>query len=89
MNDPKLLLPEVLLGAQPTDQPNLDLASEGVQRYVWHSAYGAMLIEVLDGAAYVNGKRVTSVQELRSGVDEIASSRSRAASANGASALRP
>lgn len=66
MNAPNLpLLPEVLLGPQPADQPNLDLASEGVQRYVWQSAYGAMLIEVRDGAAYVNGQRVTSVHELR------------------------
>jgi hypothetical protein len=59
------LLPEVLLGPQPADQPNLDLASEGVQRYVWNGAYGAMLIEVRDGAAFVNGKRVTSIHELR------------------------
>lgn len=59
------LLPEVLLGPQPADQPNLELASEGVLRYVWNSAFGAMLIEVRDGAAYVNGKRVTSIQELR------------------------
>ena len=59
------LLPEVLLGPQPADQPNLELASEGVLRYVWNSVFGAMLIEVRDGAAYVNGKRVTSIQELR------------------------
>lgn len=59
------LLPEVLLGPQPADQPNLELASEGVLRYVWNSAFGAMLIEVQDGAAYVNVKRVTSIQELR------------------------
>ena len=59
------LLPEVLLGAQPTDQPNLDLASEGVQRYVWQSAYGAMLIEVRDGNAFVNGARVAPLAELR------------------------
>ncbi len=59
------LLPEVLLGPQPADQPNLELASEGVLRYVWNSEFGAMLIEVRDGAAYVNGKRVTSIQELR------------------------
>ena len=67
MNAPKPppLLPEVMLGPQPADQPNLELASEGVQRYVWHSAYGDMLIEVRDGAAYVNGKRVTSIHELR------------------------
>jgi hypothetical protein len=61
------VLPEVLLGPQPADQPNLELASEGVQRYVWNSAYGAMLIEVRDGAAYVNGQRVTSIAELRTG----------------------
>ena len=66
MNAPNLpLLPEVLLGAQPTDQPNLDLASEGVQRYVWHSAFGAMLIEVRDGIAFVNGARVVPMAELR------------------------
>jgi hypothetical protein len=66
MNDPNLpLLPEVLLGSQPVDQPTLDLASEGVQRYIWQSAYGAMLIEVRDGAAFVNGERVTSIHELR------------------------
>ena len=65
MNVPNLpLLPEVLLGAQPTDQPNLDLASEGVQRYVWHSAFGAMLIEVRDGIAFVNGARVDPMAEL-------------------------
>lgn len=59
------LLPEVLLGAQAADQPGLLFLSEGVQRYVWNSAYGPMLIEVREGAAYVNGKRVTSIQELR------------------------
>lgn len=66
MNAPNLpLLPEVQLGQQPADQPNLDLASEGVQRYIWQSAYGAILIEVRDGSAYVNGQRVTSIHELR------------------------
>ena len=66
MNAPNLpLLPEVQLGPQPADQPSLDLASEGVQRYIWHSAYGAMLIEVRDGVAFVNGARVASMAELR------------------------
>jgi hypothetical protein len=55
----------VLLGPQPSDQPCLDLAAEGVQRYVWQSAYGATLIEVRDRVAFVNGDRVTSLHELR------------------------
>jgi hypothetical protein len=59
------LLPEVHLGSQPVDQPSLQLASEGVQRYVWHSAYGEMLIEVREGSAYVNGRRVVSMPELK------------------------
>jgi hypothetical protein len=59
------LHPEVLLGPQPADQPNLSLVSEGVQRFVWNSAYGAMLIEVCDGATFVNGGRVTPIEELR------------------------
>lgn len=66
MNAPNLL-PEVLLGSQPADQPNLPLARDGVQGYVWNSAWGPMLIEVRDGVAYVNGQRVTSIQELKAG----------------------
>ena len=66
MNAPVLPLPpEVLLGAQSTQQSNLDLASEGVQRYVWQSAYGTILIDVHDGTAFVNGARVASMAELR------------------------
>lgn len=63
MNAP--LLPEVLLGFQPNDQSALPLAADGVQRYVWQSAFGPMLIEVRDGAVFVNGSRVTSIHELR------------------------
>jgi hypothetical protein len=63
MNPP--LLPEVTVGPQPTDQPSLNLATEGVQRYVWHSAFGEILIEARDGVAYVNGQRVMSIAELR------------------------
>jgi hypothetical protein len=64
MNAP--LLPEVLLGAQPDDQSALPLAADGVQRYVWKSAYGPMLIEVRDGETFVNGQRVVSASEMRS-----------------------
>jgi hypothetical protein len=48
----------------PVDQPSLELATEGVQRYVWQSAFGPMLIEVRDDAAFVNGKRVLTIAEL-------------------------
>lgn len=68
MNAP--LLPEVLIGAQPTDQPALPLGAEGVQRYVWQSAFGPMLIEVRDGAAFVNGQRVLPIAELRDASSE-------------------
>ncbi len=54
------LLPEVQVGPQHADLLRLDLASQGVHRHVWHGAYGAMLIEVHDGAAFVNGARVAS-----------------------------
>lgn len=69
MNAP--LLPEVLIGPQRADQQSLGLAAEGIQRYVWASAFGAMLIEVHDGAAFVNGQRVTSIDELRSGSGDL------------------
>jgi hypothetical protein len=32
---------------------------------VWQSAFGPMLIEVRDAAAFVNGSRVTSIHEQR------------------------
>jgi hypothetical protein len=63
MNAP--LLPEVLLGSRPDDRPALPLAAEGVQRYIWESAYGPMLIEVREGAAFVNGQRVLSMEDMR------------------------
>jgi hypothetical protein len=62
MNAP--VLPEVLMGEQAVDQPALPLATEGVQRYVWQSAYGPILIEVRDGASFVNGKRVLTMAEM-------------------------
>lgn len=55
MNAP--LLPEILLGLSP-QEPQLPLAAEGVQRFVWEGRFGAMLIEVRDGSAYVNGQPV-------------------------------
>jgi hypothetical protein len=60
-----LLLPEVKIGAQHAGQQELGQASEGVLRCVWHSAFGAMLIEVRNGVTFVNGARVASIAELR------------------------
>lgn len=65
MNAP--LLPEILLGSRPADQPELPLAAAGVQRTVWHSAYGPILIEVRGDEVYVNGARVRTLAELRRG----------------------
>ena len=56
MNAP--LLPEVLLGIDPPEEPQLPLACEGVQRYVWESRFGAILIEVKGGDVFVNGQPV-------------------------------
>ncbi|MBW8847151.1 MAG: hypothetical protein JF607_19470 [Burkholderiales bacterium] len=56
MNAP--LLPQILLRQADSPQTDLDLATEGVLRYVWSSQWGAMLIEARDGVVYVNGQRV-------------------------------
>ena len=56
-------LPDIHLGAVDNNEPELALVAEGVQRYVWESAFGAMLIEVHDGAAFVNGQRVEPIAE--------------------------
>jgi hypothetical protein len=56
MNAP--LPPAILRAAAPDLSPAAPLPAQGVQRYVWDSRFGAMLIEVKDGEAYVNGQRV-------------------------------
>jgi len=61
MNAP--LLPEVLM-PPPTIDPRASTA-ETIPPTVWQSAFGPILIEVRDGAAYVNGERVTPAAELR------------------------
>jgi hypothetical protein len=63
MNAP--LSPDTLMSTHAADQAALAFASDGVQRDVWHSAFGPMLIEVRDGAAFVNGERVLSMAALR------------------------
>lgn len=52
------LLPQILLRPDVPAQADLDLATDGVLRYVWRSDFGEMLIEVVDGVAYVNGECV-------------------------------
>ena len=52
------LYPERLLLADPSNQAPLALSTQGVQRYVWESRFGAMLIEVIDGQSFVNGELV-------------------------------
>jgi hypothetical protein len=50
--------PEVLLRPAEDGQAPLPLGADGVARWVWESRFGAMLIEVIDGAVFVNGDRV-------------------------------
>jgi hypothetical protein len=46
-------------GAEPdSGQVPLPLATPGVQRWVWESRYGPMLIEVIQGQIYLNGELV-------------------------------
>jgi hypothetical protein len=54
------LLPEVLTRRDATPQTELQLAAEGVLRYVWEGRFGSMLIEVREGRVYVNGSLVES-----------------------------
>jgi hypothetical protein len=60
MNAP--LRPDVFIRPQPSPQLDLALAAEGVQRYVWESRFGTMLIEVRNGQVYVNGSRVQAAE---------------------------
>jgi len=51
--------PEVVVGhAADEAQPPLPLASDGVQRWLWHGRFGDMLIEVVGDEVFVNGQRV-------------------------------
>jgi hypothetical protein len=59
MNAP--LHPEVLHLLEASPQAELPLASQGVLRYVWQGRFGSMLIEIVDGVAFVNGDRVDPI----------------------------
>ena len=54
---------EVQVGIIDPSEPELPLASEGVLRYVWHSRFGDMLVEVRDGQSFVNGQRVEQFKD--------------------------
>lgn len=56
MNAP--LYPERLLRREAAEQVSLPLATPGVQRYVWESRFGNILIEVVGEQSFVNGERV-------------------------------
>lgn len=49
---------EVLLRRADDGQAALPLATPGVQRWVWESRYGSILIEVIRDEIFVNGQRV-------------------------------
>jgi hypothetical protein len=67
MNAP--LYPERLLRLQADDQLDLSLATSGVERYVWDSRFGQMLIEVTDGRMFVNGQPVEPAPPTASGME--------------------
>lgn len=56
MNAP--LFAEKLLRLSDPDQAPLALATPGVQRYVWESRFGEILIEVIGERSFVNGRPV-------------------------------
>ena len=65
LNGRRLLAPlrpaaeaDLVLSPDEPQQPSLPLASQGVQRTLWHSRFGAMLIEVVGDQVFVNGQRV-------------------------------
>lgn len=65
MNAP--LVPEILTRQAPSTQADLPLASEGVQRYLWESRFGPVLIEVKDGRVFVNGQAVEPAETRLAG----------------------
>ncbi len=50
--------PEIHVGLLNQAEPELPLATDGVLRYVWHSRFGEILVEVRDGKSFVNGHAV-------------------------------
>jgi len=51
--------PNSRLSPDEPAEPSLPIGSEGVQRWVWHSRFGEVLIEVAGKQVFVNGQPVT------------------------------
>jgi len=58
MNSSRPLPVDVVVGRTDEAQPALALGSDGVQRWVWQSSFGPILIEVVGPDVLVNGQRV-------------------------------
>jgi hypothetical protein len=56
--------PEIHIDLPNPGEPELPLAADGLLRYVWHSRFGDMLVEVHDGCAFVNGEAVEPVGRI-------------------------
>jgi hypothetical protein len=52
------LRPNVILSPDEQVEPSLPLGSDGVQRWVWRSRFGEVLIEVVGEQSFVNGQAV-------------------------------
>jgi hypothetical protein len=50
--------PDVILSLDEQVEPSLPLGSDGVQRWVWHSRFGEVLIEVEGERVFVNRQPV-------------------------------
>jgi hypothetical protein len=50
--------PELHVGLNARDEPQLPLAADGVLRYIWHGRFGEMLVEVVGPDVFVNGHRI-------------------------------
>ena len=58
VNPPPAPVLDIVIGRTDDAQPPLPLASDGVLRWLWHSRFGEILIEVIDDDVFVNGKQV-------------------------------
>jgi hypothetical protein len=55
---------EVLARQDEDGQQGLPLVAEGVQRFVWDSRFGPILIEIIGAQAFVNGQAVHPAEPL-------------------------